>query len=439
MKKIAWLVPHPIKGSGGILNIFQSIQSLSDKYECHVYLENLDRYSPNVIPSVEEAHKIIESYYYEKINAVIHLGLEIDESDNYDLIISTIWYTAKIAADFNSQCKKAYFIQDYEAMFNPIGDTYIKAENSYRYGLIPITLGRWLSYKLQNEFGLKTYWYHLCADSAVYHKIEGIKKEKAICFIYQPEKPRRCSELGIESLQIVKELMPDVKIYLYGSSANIPVPFKHTNLDILSIDKCNLLYNKCTVGLCISSTNPSRIPFEMMASGLPVVDVYRENNLFDLPEGAVTLAEQTPEAIAYAILDILNNPKKQEQMSKNGRDYMKDKTNENILKHFTKIIDSILQEDEPEGFGPIKDKIYMLPPVVATDEFINSVKNSSETILKAQMKAIQAELHQMKAIQAELQRTQALVEAMRTSKFWKMRTQWFKVKKFLRISNEEEN
>ena len=42
-----------------------------------------------------------------------------------------------------------------------------------------------------------------CANLDVYHPI-NIKKENAICFIFQPDKPRRCVELGLKALKLVK-------------------------------------------------------------------------------------------------------------------------------------------------------------------------------------------------------------------------------------------
>ena len=61
----------------------------------------------------------------------------------------------------------------------------------------------------------------------------------------------------------------------------------------------------------MSASNPSRIPFEMMASGLPVVELYRENNLYDFPNDGCLLADSTPEAIANALLTILDDKKLQ--------------------------------------------------------------------------------------------------------------------------------
>ncbi|WP_373417079.1 rhamnosyltransferase WsaF family glycosyltransferase, partial [Vibrio parahaemolyticus] len=59
---------------------------------------------------------------------------------------------------------------------------------------------------------------------------------------------------------------------------------------IHDLNELRKLYNKCKVGLCISMTNPSRIPYEMMASGCVPVDIYRYNNLLDFKSGTSLLA-----------------------------------------------------------------------------------------------------------------------------------------------------
>ena len=73
----------------------------------------------------------------------------------------------------------------------------------------------------------------------------------------------------------------------------------------------------------MSASNPSRIPFEMMAAGLPVVELYRDNNLYDFPSDGVLLADSTPEALATALLKIINDKNLQKEMSIAGNKYMK--------------------------------------------------------------------------------------------------------------------
>ena len=54
------------------------------------------------------------------------------------------------------------------------------------------------------------------------------------------------------------------------------------------------------------------------------MELYHENNLYDLPENGCLLAEPNSEAIATAILNIFADEKLQRQMSAAGYKYMQD-------------------------------------------------------------------------------------------------------------------
>lgn len=357
MKKVAWLLPVFLEGSGGHRTMFQNIQVLADNgYQCDVYVEDHGQ-----VRNSRELKKLVEKYFGE-YECNLYLGFQHISTD-YDAIFATAWFTAKIVRDMPTAAKKIYFIQDFEALFNPMGDGYLMALSSYCYGLHPITIGHWLSYKMESEYESPSQCFKFCADKSIYKPLKKVNKESAICFVYQPDKPRRCSTIGIEALGIVKYLRPDVKIYLYGSKEKGNVWFEHKNMGILPLDKCNELYNRCSVGLCISSSNPSRIPFEMMAAGLPVVDLYMENNLYDMPEGGVLLAHYTPESIAEALLKVLDNPDQQEAMSKCGINYMKDKGLQSGYAQFYDAVENLLNERTGELHEYAK--LYKSNPIVA--------------------------------------------------------------------------
>ena len=95
----------------------------------------------------------------------------------------------------------------------------------------------------------------------------------------------------------------------------------------------------------MSASNPSRIPFEMMAAGLPVVELYKENNIYDLPDKGVLLAEPTPEAIASAIVHLLDNEEECKKMSEFGKNYMKDYPLEKGFEQFLKAVKDMLETD----------------------------------------------------------------------------------------------
>ena len=355
--RAAWVLPSLIEGSGGHRTILQNVQYLIRKgYECDVYVEDKGE-----VKNSEELRRQAETLF-GKHDCRFILGYDIQ--GEYDIIFATAWFTAKVVRDCNSKAVKAYFIQDFEALFNPMGDGYILACNSYGYGLKPVTIGRWLSHKMQTEYHTPSRYFDFCADRRIYRPLPEAKKEHAICFVYQPDKPRRCSVLGIEALGIVKFLRPDVKIYLYGSNIKGNVWFEHENLGIIPLEKCNALYNKCEVGLCISSSNPSRIPFEMMAAGLPVVDLYMENNFYDMPNEGVRLAHTTPESIAQALIEILDHKEMAAEMSEAGKRYMADKDLEHGFEQFYAAVSDMAARREPAE-PAVYDRSYTRPPVSA--------------------------------------------------------------------------
>lgn len=332
MSTISWFIPSLIKGSGGHRTILQHAAYLESKgHKCIIYLED----EHGIGNAAEKISSLFNMHF-------THVFYGWKNATFSDVAIATVWYSSAFVASLPFECKKVYLVQDYEAWFNPMGDAYLMAENSYQYGLTPITIGRWLRHTLKEKFNVDSYHFEFGANLNIYKKNSSSQKEKAICFIYQPDKPRRCSRIGLEALGIVKHRIPDVKIYLYGSDAKDNVWFEHENLGLIGLDECNDLYNRCTVGLCLSSSNPSRIPFEMMASGLPVVEMWRDNNLYDLPDSSVLLAKQTPESLAAALILLLEDPARCKIMSESGIEFMSSRNLSVETEQFSSALENIL-------------------------------------------------------------------------------------------------
>lgn len=341
MATVAWLIPSLLEGSGGHRTILQHADYLQQRgHRCVLYIED------GAALSEASMRKSIRQLFGFEFDTV-RLGWS--KVEPADMVFATIWYSAKVVRDLPFPCVRCYFVQDYEAQFNPMGDAYLMAENSYRYGLYPIAIGRWLPAVLQRTFDVPALHFDFCADLDVYRRLPGVVRERAVCFIHQPEKPRRCAELGIEALGIVKHHMPDVKIYLYGSRAAGRVWFEHENLGLISLEACNDLYNRCQAGLCISATNPSRIPFEMMAAGLPVVEVHRDNTLYDFPEEAMLLCEPTPEALAQGLMARLNDTAEAEAAGVAGMAFMQARPLGYGLEQFGAAVTMLLTGTPPQA------------------------------------------------------------------------------------------
>ena len=106
-------------------------------------------------------------------------------------------------------------------------------------------------------------------------------------------------------------------------------------LGIMSVDECAKLYARCSIGISISASNPSRLPFEMMASGLSVMEISKENNTCDFSTDAMVFAKPSAEGIASAVLAVPDDSESLARMSDAGLRFMKNRdiAHENEMFH----------------------------------------------------------------------------------------------------------
>ena len=293
--RVGFIIPAPIIGSGGHRTIFKIARQFALRgCEVFCYLESEG-------DGIHVAKEMLGDF-----NAYIFVGW--DKAANLDVAFATIAHSGAFVAEMPNVQLRCYLVQDYEAFFNPMGDYYTIAENSYMFGLQHFTIGNWLTHVLEKQYDAVAIPSGMGIDLKTYSFQPKVKREFAICYLYQPEKPRRNGLLGIEAMRLVKEKLPNVKIYVYGSNRSLELDFETEQLGLIrDLAELNALYNRCAVGLCISMSNPSRIPFEMMVCGTVPVDVYRYNNLFDYMPGTGLLAYQSAKSVAHAIVHLLEN------------------------------------------------------------------------------------------------------------------------------------
>lgn len=303
---VSLITPPPLAGSGGHRTIYNFAKGLArEGFDVHVMLEGVNH----------------DLWYVEQELAghAITLHKEWFSGIRPQVAIATIAHSAKYVRKFFPDSIGAYFVQDYEAEFNPLSDGYVRGQNSYAQGLAPICIGHWLPHVLRKQFGIGAAYGGLGVDTSIYFPIPGVEKKDMVAFLYQPEKWRRMPETCIAALAIVKQRRPQTEIVLYGSNAQPNLPFEATQRGLIhDLTELNRIYNEASVGLCLSLTNPSRIPIEYMASGCVPVDLYRYNNLFDNPTGTSLLAYQSEASIAEAILQLLENPAECKSSRENG-------------------------------------------------------------------------------------------------------------------------
>jgi glycosyltransferase involved in cell wall biosynthesis/2-polyprenyl-3-methyl-5-hydroxy-6-metoxy-1,4-benzoquinol methylase len=312
---IAWVIPEPFIGSGGHRSIFRAVRNLSN------YGHKITLYFTGEL-NIEEIKNMVNQQFYN-LNHVTFIKYYGD-LEYHDCGFATHWTTVYTMMRHKEKIRYPfYFVQDYEPMFAPMGTEYIMAENTYKMGLTHITSGPWPTLKLKNKFNAEADYFRFPVDKSTYNiNRERTKKNKNIIFFARPEMPRRCYEIGIMALKIVKEKLPDIEITLFGSGKinSKTVPFEHKNLGLLpDLASLATLYRNADLGIVFSTTNPSLVPYEMMACELAVADIQLEDSLVNYEnEENVYLLNPMPELMAQEIISIMNNDEERRRRSTNG-------------------------------------------------------------------------------------------------------------------------
>lgn len=321
--EINWIINGLLVGGGGHRMLLRAAHHLSRfGHRVRLYFTDTDH-------TLSELRQLLHRHFFPMDCPIyIYRGT----MKPADVVFATYWKTVDVALRHADVCKNLfYFVQDFEPYFFAMGSDYIQAENTYRQGLYGITAGPWCAHFIRNQFGGE-------ADHFVF-PIEGVyspgdrsKRNKNLVFFAKPEMPRRCYEIGVQVLAEVHKLRPDVELILFGSrevdAANLPFPA--TCRGVLSVSELAQMYRDADVGLAFSPTNPSAVPYEMMACGLPVVDMARphaEENYggrFDL----VKLANPVPARMAEEIVALLDDSDERARRSKSGLEFVSENPTE---------------------------------------------------------------------------------------------------------------
>lgn len=303
---IAFLVPKPIKGGGGHRNIYRAVKFLSE------YGHNVTVYHSDCLNELGTTTKkhVCEWFYPMKdtVKFISYDGL----IGHHDVCIACWW---ELAYELKKNLEKVkfpfYLVQDYEAAFYPTSSSALMAENSYKMGFSHICSGRWCKEFLTSKYQAEAEYFSFPVDHKVYNMNHArTKTNKNIVFFAKPEMPRRCYEIGIRALAIVKEQRPDIEVILFGSNEVNWIPCEVTMKGVLpTIMDLADLYRNADLGMVFSTTNPSLVPYEMMLCGCPVVDVDMEQALMKYGNNPdnVFLFDTQPEIMAKQILDIIDN------------------------------------------------------------------------------------------------------------------------------------
>ncbi|BEV36631.1 rhamnan synthesis F family protein [Synechococcus sp. M16CYN] len=323
--QIHWVIPNFTQGLGGHMTIFRSIEYLERVgHECIIWIHS--EIKGNKPSRLSSKHKRYIKKYFIDLNTdqVYMLGNSNEDLEKIsgDVVIATDRMSAYPVLGMRKFKKRFYFIQDYEPFFFARGTSSMLAEYSYlsEHDFACICASPWLN-NLMQEYGNTAITFPLAIDPNIYYQDTKIKRsDNTIVFYIRRSTPRRLYELGILALRTLFDLGDSFELITFGEkdSPDLGIPVKINHVGIISVSELAELYQKSTIGLVLSGTNYSLVPNEMMACGLPVVDIDGVHTRFSYKSGTAILAKPNPRFLAQALSNLLNDQTLQEKVRESG-------------------------------------------------------------------------------------------------------------------------
>jgi len=339
---ITMVMPEPVRGSGGHGKAVSLIHGLSQRgHDVALHFS----------PSLGEfsGPEAIREEFGLYDNVVVTWGEK--RLRPCDAVIATFWKTAYIvSAQSGCAYTKLYFIQDYEPLFYPIGDDHFQARGSYQLGLQNIAYGPWVRDRIKREMGIDSATIPFFIDRSIFYNDQTVRRAKDRLIVFaRPEMARRLWSLTKTAIELFIERSGfSGTIEFFGSSTKADVPFPCVRHEVLTPRQMANLFREGTLGIAISSTNLSMVPFEMMACGLPVVDIDYDRKEINYGHARnAFLAAPNPEALAETIQRAMADEITRRSVSENGLGFIREMPQAvEVVERLEKLIFGYLGEDQ---------------------------------------------------------------------------------------------
>ena len=244
-----------------------------------------------------------------------------------DIAIATGWQTAHPVMLLPECRTRAYLVHDHEPEFYGTSVESRWAADTYRLGMHAICASPWLTELVRDRYGGTVSEFDFGVNHAAYQPRPVERRRDTVVLYGRHVTPRRAVPLALMALEELKARRPDLRVVVFGNKVKIAAPFEYENLGIRSPEELSWEYSEGTVGLVLSLTNYSLIPQEMLACGLPCVDLAGTSaeGVFG-KDGPVALADFDPIALANVIERVMTDEAEWERRSQAGLAFVADRT-----------------------------------------------------------------------------------------------------------------
>jgi glycosyltransferase involved in cell wall biosynthesis len=145
------------------------------------------------------------------------------------------------------------------------------------------------------------------------------RRDDVVLFYARASTPRRAVPIALAALGELVRRRPEVEVWAFGHGVALGVDFPVRHLGVRSGAELAQDYSSATVGLVLSMTNYSLVPQEMLACGLPCVELDSPSVVAAYGRGGpVDLAPPEPHGIADALERLLADPELRAQRAREG-------------------------------------------------------------------------------------------------------------------------
>ena len=316
---IAVVIPPFRAGSGGHSTLYNLLTRLEDRgHTVSTWLYDPAGRQRDEWPAVVR-HDLRE--YFRPPRGPVFKGF--DAWYGADVVLATGWDTVYPVMRLDHCRARAYLVQDHEPEFFATSAESVFAERSYTYGLHCIAASPWLRDLVAGRYGADASAFQLGVDHDVYRPRPVERRRDTIIFYARSVTPRRAVPLGMLALAELERRRPQTRFVLFGDERPADAPFAYEHLGLATPEELSWAYSEATVGLSLSLTNYSLIPQEMLACGLPCVELGgRAIESVYGADGPIELTSADPIELADALERLLDDRALWRERSDAGRAFV---------------------------------------------------------------------------------------------------------------------
>jgi glycosyltransferase involved in cell wall biosynthesis len=313
--RIAMVLPPFTRGSGGHNTLLQILTRLEQRgHICSAWVYDFLGVHKDVWPGVLRSEL---REFFAPLQGPVYKGFR--RWQGADVVLATGWQTVHPVLRLDHCRARVYVVNDHEPEFYATSTERTLATETYGHGLHCVAASPWLRDLLVDRYGASADAFQLGVAHDTYIPRPVARRRDTVVYYARHSTARRAVPVGLMALAELHRRRPDLRIVLFGSKDPLDTSFPYEHLGVLTPEQLSWLYSESTVGLCLSLTNFSLMPKEMLACGLPCVELagISAESIFG-PDGPLELAPLDPVRIADALERLLDDGGLWERRSREG-------------------------------------------------------------------------------------------------------------------------